>query len=381
MAHGQRQSPSRDAAMANGSVTRRGESWRARYTHPETGKRHQRTFRRQVDAQRWLRSQLDALDRGSWVDPQDGRITFSSYFAAWSQHQVWTDGTVKAMSLAARDATFRDLELRKSPPDSRRGVGEGDVSPRARARHGQDAVRQRPVGVPGGDPRQGDRGRPDRGHPAAPPAQARGLDADPDPGPGARDPRGRRRAVRRLRRCLRVRRPPARRGRRAASSTTSTSCAASSTSVARSSVSSGGRSRSGSRSTDRSATCPCPTTLLTILSQHVELGHRGDWLFAGERTTHRIRTRSATGGARRSRPRSGGIRLHDLRHFYASGLIAAGCDVVTVQRALGHSKATTTLETYAHLWPSAEDKTRKAAATLAEEVLAPDGGKTGARGG
>ncbi len=29
------------------------------------------------------------------------------------------------------------------------------------------------------------------------------------------------------------------------------------------------------------------------------------------------------------------VRLHDLRHFYASGLIAAGCDVVTVQRALG----------------------------------------------
>lgn len=29
------------------------------------------------------------------------------------------------------------------------------------------------------------------------------------------------------------------------------------------------------------------------------------------------------------------VRLHDLRPFYASGLIAAGCDVVTVQRALG----------------------------------------------
>lgn len=39
------------------------------------------------------------------------------------------------------------------------------------------------------------------------------------------------------------------------------------------------------------------------------------------------------------------VRLHDLRHFYASGLIAAGCDVVTVQRALGHSSATTTLNT------------------------------------
>ncbi|WP_268952454.1 tyrosine-type recombinase/integrase [Saccharopolyspora terrae] len=63
------------------------------------------------------------------------------------------------------------------------------------------------------------------------------------------------------------------------------------------------------------------------------------------------------------------VRLHDLRHFYASGLIAAGCDVVTVQRALGHSSATITLNTYAHLWPSAEDRTRNAAAGLIGEVL------------
>jgi integrase len=59
-----------------------------------------------------------------------------------------------------------------------------------------------------------------------------------------------------------------------------------------------------------------------------------------------------------------GIKLHDLRHFYASGLIAVGCDVVTVQRSLGHAKATTTLNTYAHLWPTAEDRTRKAAESI-----------------
>jgi len=59
-----------------------------------------------------------------------------------------------------------------------------------------------------------------------------------------------------------------------------------------------------------------------------------------------------------------GRHNHDLRHFYASGLIAAGCDVVTVQRSLGHSKATTTLNTYAHLWPTAEDRTRKAAESI-----------------
>jgi integrase len=55
-------------------------------------------------------------------------------------------------------------------------------------------------------------------------------------------------------------------------------------------------------------------------------------------------------------------RPHDLRHFYASGLIAAGCDVVTVQRALGHSSAAITLTTNSHLWPDANDRTRKAAA-------------------
>src|SRR5215218_7081746 len=59
-----------------------------------------------------------------------------------------------------------------------------------------------------------------------------------------------------------------------------------------------------------------------------------------------------------------GVKLHDLRHFYASGLIAAGCDVVTVQGALGHASATTTLNTYSHLWPTAEDRTRRAAEDL-----------------
>jgi integrase len=51
-------------------------------------------------------------------------------------------------------------------------------------------------------------------------------------------------------------------------------------------------------------------------------------------------------------------------------LIAQGCEVVTVQRALGHASATVTLRTYSHLWPTAEDKTRRAAAALMAETLA-----------
>jgi len=36
---------------------------------------------------------------------------------------------------------------------------------------------------------------------------------------------------------------------------------------------------------------------------------------------------------------------------------------------LGHAKSTTTLTTYAHLWPSAEDRVRDAAAYLFTEVV------------
>lgn len=78
--------------------------------------------------------------------------------------------------------------------------------------------------------------------------------------------------------------------------------------------------------------------------------------------------------ARLTRAGVEGVRLHDLRHFFASGLIASGCDVVTVQRALGHAKSTTTLTTYAHLWPSAEERVRDAATLLAAEVLGPGEG-------
>jgi len=54
--------------------------------------------------------------------------------------------------------------------------------------------------------------------------------------------------------------------------------------------------------------------------------------------------------------------LHGLRHFYASGLIHAGCDVVTVQGALGHANVSVMLSTGSHLRSNADDRSRKAAA-------------------
>ncbi|WP_429458519.1 tyrosine-type recombinase/integrase [Microbacterium sp. ZKA21] len=62
------------------------------------------------------------------------------------------------------------------------------------------------------------------------------------------------------------------------------------------------------------------------------------------------------------------VTLHTLRHTFASNLIASGCDVVTVQRALGHSQPSITLNVYSHLWPSAEDKTRAATSAFMSAV-------------
>jgi integrase len=58
------------------------------------------------------------------------------------------------------------------------------------------------------------------------------------------------------------------------------------------------------------------------------------------------------------RPRSG---WHDLRHFHASMLIAAGLSVVAVAERLGHT-VTECSETYAHLWPGDDDRMRDAVA-------------------
>ena len=122
-----------------------------------------------------------------------------------------------------------------------------------------------------------------------------------------------------------------------------------------------------------------PESLFELVAQRVStIGVHSEegWLFSPgsdlvhrNHAAHRWRTIRAKAGLDEFTPR-------DLRHFYASALIAAGCDVVTVQRALGHSSATITLNTYSHLWPTAEDRTRAAAADLMQQVLAEasDGG-------
>lgn len=58
-----------------------------------------------------------------------------------------------------------------------------------------------------------------------------------------------------------------------------------------------------------------------------------------------------------------GFRFHDLRHYLASLLISQGLDVKNVQTRMRHANATTTLNTYAHLWPDADESARAAVAS------------------
>jgi integrase len=68
--------------------------------------------------------------------------------------------------------------------------------------------------------------------------------------------------------------------------------------------------------------------------------------------------RSITNGfARRSREAGiVGARLHDLRHSAATWLLQAGVDVRTVAEVLGHASAVTTMQTYAHVLPGAQEQ-------------------------
>lgn len=57
-------------------------TWRARYRGPDRRERS-RTFQRRADAERWLRSQEQAVERGDWVDPARSGVQLSTWAEQW----------------------------------------------------------------------------------------------------------------------------------------------------------------------------------------------------------------------------------------------------------------------------------------------------------
>lgn len=362
--------------MAGSVAKRKDGKWRARY-RDDAGKEHSRHFARKVDAQRWLDEVATSQLTGSYVHPAAGRMTFRQFYADWSARQLWVPATRQNAELATRSVPFAELPMkaiRRSHVEAWVMQLSGELA--------ASTIKTRFVVVR---------------------SVFRAAVADrviaADPSTGVVLPR-RRRAdaamripttedVGRLLAHADSARVSTRKGFRAYVAL----CAFAGLRMGEAAGVQVGdidflrRQLTVTRQLQRDGTSFAvrppkygservvylPDELVEILSEHVRRhvvsGEPDRWLFmVGEQPMY---DNAITWRWRATRESAGlpTVRLHDLRHFYASGLIASGCDVVTVQRALGHANATTTLNTYSHLWPTAEDRTRKAAGGLMRQAL------------
>lgn len=115
-------------------------------------------------------------------------------------------------------------------------------------------------------------------------------------------------------------------------------------------------------------TVPLPQAVLDALAAHLAAYPAAGLVFANEHGRP-IRP-TAFGSTWRAAGAPHGTGFHDLRHFYASLLIRHGEKVV--QARLGHASAAETLDTYSHLWPDSDDRTRAAV----DAVLLADSART-----
>lgn len=375
-----------------GWVWKERQAWRGSY-RDEAGKQHTKSFKRQVDAKRWVATEEAKVVRGDWIDPSAGKVTFAAFYADWAPRQVWLSSTRENADLATAGVTFGDMQLRSI----RRSHIESWVK-NMTARLAPTTIDTRFTIV--------------RGVFRA--AVADRLIAS-DPTAGVVLPR-KRKAEAAMRiptntdvaKLLAAAEPPARPTSRPGFSAYVALCAfaglrrGEALGVQVGDIDFLGRTLQVTRQLQRAKpadiaigknlvdatgavtavvrapkfeserTIYLPDELVTILSKHLRQhspdGDPTRWLFdeRGKPWHDNLvdyRWRATRKDAQLEH------KLHDLRHYFASGLIAAGCDVVTVQRAMGHASATTTLSTYAHLWPTAEDKTRAAASEMAAAVL------------
>lgn len=84
-----------------GSVNQRPDGmWRARYRDPD-GREHAKHFARKADAVRWVRDNDTKVDRREWVDLA-AMPTFAEFAEVWAAAQRWRPATAKAQAIALR---------------------------------------------------------------------------------------------------------------------------------------------------------------------------------------------------------------------------------------------------------------------------------------
>lgn len=341
--------------------------WRARY-RDEAGKEHARHFTRKVDGQKWLDQVTAAVVTGQYADPRSGRIKLQVFYDRWAATQLWAPGTRKAMDLALRSSDLADKpigKIRTSAVEawvkamSAKPLATGTIHTRFnnlssvfRAAHKDKVIPSNPCeGVRLPRRRKADAAmripntaqvglllaKADEFAPFIAVCAFAGLRLGEAAALKVED-------VDFLRRTITVSRQVQRAG--------------------------GGLVEIRPPKYGSERVVFVPAALTEMLAAHIAATGRTEWLFTDADQPPHQNTVGYWWRTTQIAAKLSGWKLHDLRHFFASGLIAAGCDVVTVQRALGHGSATVTLSTYSHLWPTAEDKTRAAAEGMLAEALA-----------
>jgi integrase len=346
--------------------------WRARY-RDANGKQHARHFARKVDAQRWLDEVTASVVTGQYVDPNAGRVTFREYAEqrrVVQVHRPTSAAHVETMLRRHAYPSFGDRPIATILPSEVQAwvklLGTPDVSAKraglAPATIGvvhsivimRSAFRDRRIVSNPCDGTRLPKIERRRLMPLAT-AQVEALrQAVPDDlkalaiftaGTGLRQ--GEAFGLTRDRLRLLGRNPVVIVDRQLLTRP-------------------GRRTEFGPLKTNASyRTVPLPQSVVIALNEHIGSRDIPDeglvFTLDGEPIT-----RQSFGRVWRPAARSVGLTaatgtgMHALRHYYASLLIRFGESVKTVQARLGHASAAETLDTYSHLWPDSDDRTREA---------------------
>jgi integrase len=350
----------KEATMA--SINRVAAGWRARYRTPD-GRSRSRTFKRKVDAERFLTSIEHDKLLGAYVDPRAGRVTFAEYAEKWRAVQVWRPSTAAAVESSLRQhalprfgtrplgsirpsevqAWIRELADTLAPATVRLALRFFSAAMRA-------AVTDRVIAS---SPCLGVK-LPEIERARVTPLETESIQALVQAmparykalillgaGTGLRQGEAFGLTVDRidfLRRVL---------------------------TVDRQLVTTRGAPKLAPPKTAASQrTVPLPQVVLDAVAAHLaEYPSNADALVFTNERGKPIRRSVFSRVWRPSVDAAGvpaGTTFHDLRHYYASLLIRHGESVKVVQMRLGHASGAETLDTYSHLWPDSEDRTRAA---------------------
>lgn len=338
--------------------------WRARYRDAE-GVEHARHFTRKVDAQRWLDGVTAAVVTGTYVDPRAGRRTVREYGEDWRSAQVHRATTAAHVETMLRRHVYPALgerplaAVRPSEVQALVKTLSGVLAPatvgvvhRILAGVLKAAVRDRLIAS---SPCEGTR------LPKLVRAQVEPLTLEAvEALTGAMPPR--------LRALVTLTAGTGlRQGEAFGLTVDRVNFLRRALTVDRQLVLLPGREPylAPPKTAASVRTVPLPRVVVDSLAAHLaEYPPLGDGFVLTTERGRPLRRTSFSAQAWQPAVAAAGLpagtHFHDLRHFYASLLIRHGESVKAVQARLGHASAAETLDTYSHLWPDSDDRTREA---------------------